>query len=116
MFVKLLVLKMIKYIPFLKFKTNEIKSVAELEQAIRDRIIPLYDIPRTTSIMNEDDIDKRLSIGIKQLIKTQKNTVSYPFIIDNFDIDDSIFLAGVPRVSSYPEITVYISNYSSISF
>ncbi len=97
MFVKLLVLKMIKYIPFLKFKTNEIKSVAELEQAIRDRIIPLYDIPRTTSIMNEEDIDKRLSIGIKQLIKTQKNTASYPFIIDNFDIDDSIFLAGVPQ-------------------
>jgi hypothetical protein len=63
--------------------------------------------------MSENDINERIRIAEKELIKYQKDSPSYPFFIDNFDIDDSITLAGVPqyravltRLSAYPIIPV----------
>nr|WP_299241469.1 hypothetical protein [uncultured Halomonas sp.] len=85
---------MIKYIPFLKLKTNEIKGVAQLTQAIRDQIVPLYDIARSKQIMSEPEIIERLRIAHKELKKSQAIVPSYSFFIDNFDIDDSIDLLG----------------------
>jgi len=88
---------MIKYIPFLKFKQNEILGIGELEQGIRNQIAPLFDIPRTQRIMDAKEIDRRLDLAETDLNKTTKQAPAYPFLIDNFDIDDSIDLYGVPQ-------------------
>jgi hypothetical protein len=104
---------MIKYIPFLKFKKNEIEGVAQLSQQIRDQVVPLYDIPLSQKIMLEADINNRIRIAENELIKFQKNSPVYPFFIDNFDIDDSINLGGAPqyravlaRLAKYPIVPI----------
>lgn len=111
MFAKLLVSQMIKYVPFLKFKKNEIEGVGQLTQDVRDQIVPLYDIPLSQKVMSEADINERVRIAENALINSQKHSPAYPFIIDNFDVDDSICLAGNPqyrsilaRLAAYPII------------
>lgn len=47
---------MIKYVPFLKLKQNEIQSVGVLDGGIRDQIAPMYDIPRTQKVMDEAEV------------------------------------------------------------
>lgn len=100
---------MFKYIPFLKFKQNEIQGVLNLSQSVRDQIVPLYDIPRSKKEMSEGDINERLRLAINELEKSRKIAPDYPFIIDNYDLDDTIDLAGVhqyrmilTRLASYP--------------
>lgn len=88
---------MIKYVPFLKFKQNEIQGVGVLDDAIRNQIAPMYDIPRSQKVMTETEILERLRIADKTLKATQKGTVAYKFFVDNFDVDDSIDLGGVPQ-------------------
>lgn len=102
---------MIKYIPFLKFKQNEIQGVAQLTQAVRDQIAPLYDVPRSKNIMSEDDVSERIRIAERELQKSQRIAPNYLFFIDNFDIDDSIDLAGV---SQYRAILAKLAAYPII--
>lgn len=88
---------MIKYVPFLKFKQNEIQGVEKLTPAIRSQIVPLYDVPLSKKLMTEDDIASRLRIACEHLDTSSKNGASYPFFIDNFDVDDTIDIGGVPQ-------------------
>lgn len=99
---------MIKYIPFLKLKQNEIQGVAQLTQAIRDQVAPLYDVPRSKNIMSEDEISKRIRLAAAELVKSQKIAPNYLFFIDNFDIDESIDLAGIPQ---YRAILAHLKAY-----
>lgn len=104
---------MIKYIPFLKFKKNEIQGVAQLTQSVRDQIAPLYDVPRSQNIMSESEVSKRIHIAEEELKKSQSVAPNYFFFIDNFDIDDSIDIAGMPqyrailaKLAAYPIIPI----------
>ncbi|MBF0642191.1 beta family protein [Pseudomonas protegens] len=85
---------MIKYIPFLKFKQNEIQGVAQLGSVVRDQIAPLYDVPRSQSVMTEVEILKRIRLAAAELKKSKDADSEYWFFVDNFDIDESINLAG----------------------
>lgn len=99
---------MIKYVPFLKLKQNEIQSIGVLDGGIRDQIAPMYDIPRTQKVITEAEVIDRLRIGDNELKSAQAKNVSYKFFIDNFDIDDSIDLGGVPQ---YRAVLARLSNY-----
>jgi len=85
---------MIKYIPFLKFKQNEIQAVAQLDPGIRSQIVPMYDVPRSQNIMSEIEISKRIRLALADLNKSKDTDSEYWFFLDNFDIDESISLAG----------------------
>jgi len=87
---------MIKYVPFLKLKQNEIQSVGVLDGGIRDQIAPMYDIPRTQKVMDEDEVIDRLRIADKELGNALENGINYKFFVDNFDVDDSVDL-GMSR-------------------
>lgn len=104
---------MIKYIPFLKFKQNEIQGIGQLTKAIRDQIVPFYDVPRSQKIMSENEVSRRIRIAEKELTKSSGGARCYPFFIDNFDVDDNIFISGTPqyrfilaKLSAYPIIPI----------
>lgn len=99
---------MIRYVPFLKLKQNEIQSVGVLDGGIRDQIAPMYDIPRTQKVMDEDEVIDRLRIADKELKSAQGKDIDYRFFVDNFDIDDSVDLGGVPQ---YRVVLATLSNY-----
>ncbi len=102
---------MIKYIPFLKFKQNEIQGVAQLDSAIRSQIAPLYDVPRSQNIMTEAEVLKRIKLASADLKKSRESGSEYWFFVDNFDIDESISLAGVPQ---YRYILNFLKDYQTI--
>lgn len=102
---------MIKYVPFLKFKQNEIQGVGVLDDAIRNQIVPMYDVPRSEVVMTEGEVLERLRIAGKNLKSGRKKSISYKFFVDNFDIDDTIDLGGV---SQYRAILNYLSDYAII--
>jgi hypothetical protein len=85
---------MIKYIPFLKFKQNEIQGVAQLDSGIRNQITPLYDVPRSQNVMTEIEILKRIRLAATELKKSKDANSEYWFFVDNLDIDESINLSG----------------------
>lgn len=99
---------MIKYVPFLKLKQNEIQSVGVLDGHIRDQIAPMYDIPRTQKVMGEDEVIDRLRIAEKELGNALEKDINYKFFVDNFDVDDSVDLGGVPQ---YRAVLTMLSNY-----
>ncbi|MFS2123584.1 beta family protein [Pseudomonas sp. Pseusp97] len=99
---------MIKYVPFLKFKQNEIQGVAKLDAGILGQIVPLYDVPLSKKNMTEEDIDSRIRIACEHLDDSNEDGVNYPFFIDNFDVDDTIDLAGIPQ---YREILNRLAAY-----
>ena len=88
---------MIKYIPFLKFKQNELQGVAQLDSGIRNQIVPLYDVPRSQNIMTEAEIFKRIRLAATELKKSKDTDSEYYFFVDNIDIDESISLTGVDQ-------------------
>jgi hypothetical protein len=81
------------YTPFLKFKQNEILALSTLDEAEKASIIPLFDIPRPKE-QTDSNIIERLEIGLK---KIEQQVPDIAFYIDNFDLDDSVFLNGVPQ-------------------
>ncbi|MEN1775861.1 beta family protein, partial [Pseudomonas aeruginosa] len=101
-------LPMIKYVPFLKLKQNEIQSVGVLDGGIRDQIAPMYDIPRTQKVMDEAEVIDRLRIADKELGNARGKDIDYKFFVDNFDVDDSVDLGGVPQ---YRAVLTMLSNY-----
>ncbi|WP_166110510.1 hypothetical protein [Pseudoalteromonas sp. Z9A5] len=79
------------YIPFLKFKVNEVAAVKSLSLNDIKRLTPFFDLPR------KDILD---SNSLKSLIDTayrkyEINLLSLPFFyLDNFDINDAILING----------------------
>ncbi|MGL4484086.1 MAG: beta family protein [Anaerovoracaceae bacterium] len=80
-----------KYVPFLKFKVNEISALKTLTLADRKIITPFFDLPR------KDEMDQKSLIkNIDTLYrKYEINLTELPaFYIDNFDISDAIKING----------------------
>lgn len=84
---------MSSYTPFLKFKQNEILALSELDDDAINSIVPFFDIPRPKE-QTAASIIERIKIG---LTKIESRLPDSTFYIDNFDLDDSIFLGGIPQ-------------------
>lgn len=85
------------YVPFLKFKVNEIAALATLTPAIKSIIFPFLDLPKKNG-MNEDGFMRMLLRSRRAYDKHLKNLPS--FFLDNFDIDDAIKVAGDENYSA----------------
>lgn len=80
---------MIKYIPFLKYKSNEIISLGVLDSDVKEQIIPFFDAPQIKKSQPEEDrrIFKKKTNDLSKSVK--KHLGGYNEIYaDNFDIDD----------------------------
>jgi hypothetical protein len=74
------------YIPFLKFKQNEIMALKELEPAIKDKITPFFDYPPDQDDKKPKSMDEQVPKRAKQL---QKHFGAGKTIyVDAYDIDD----------------------------
>lgn len=79
------------YVPFLKYKVNEVSALKALSLTDRRRVTPFFDLPR------QDNLN---SASLKKIIdkahrKYEINLTQLPYIyIDNFDINDSIKING----------------------
>lgn len=80
---------MIEYVPFLKYKVNEIAALRALNDEDIERISPFFDLPRKDNLNSED---LRLMVD-RAYRKYEINLGRLPlFYIDNFDIDDRILI------------------------
>jgi hypothetical protein len=79
------------YIPFLKFKVNEVGALKELEVSLKENLTPFFDLPR-----KEDVTEEAFKQMIEQLVrKYELNLKAFPaFYLDNYDIDDSLTIFG----------------------
>ncbi len=84
------------YIPFLKFKANEIAAVKALESFEKKNLTPFFDFARKA-----DHNSNSLSQMIDRIYrKYELNLTDLPsFYIDNFDIDDAILIDGEDNYS-----------------
>ncbi len=79
------------YVPFLKYKVNEISALKALSSSDKERVTPFFDLPRRDVLDGEalkeiiNKAHRKYEINLKQL--------PY-FYIDNFDIDDRILIDG----------------------
>jgi hypothetical protein len=82
---------MSNYVPFLKFKTNEIAALSVLEEDLKVVLTPFFDAPRKTNMTEAQ------AVGMVDTIrkKTLKHLSSFPeYYIDDFDIDDGVMVDG----------------------
>lgn len=79
------------YVPFLKYKVNEVSALKALSLTDRRRVTPFFDLPRK-DILNSASLKKTIDTAHR---KYEINLKSLPyFYIDNFDINDSILING----------------------
>ena len=79
------------YVPFLKFKVNEVAALKVLPDIDKMRITPFFDLPRK-DILDEASLKKIIDTAHR---KYEINLQLLPsFYIDNFDINDNILIAG----------------------
>ena len=77
------------YVPFLKYKVNEIAALKALEPNEKKQITPFFDLPRR-DILDSASLKKMID---KAHRKYEINLKSLPyFYLDNFDINDSILI------------------------
>jgi hypothetical protein len=81
-----------KYVPFLKAKQNEIKSISELSQQVRAEICPFFDFPKKMDGYKEDAFIEAMAGIIKRLQKNLGN--DFPFYFDNFDLEEGLKVNG----------------------
>lgn len=79
------------YVPFLKYKVNEISALKELNLVDKERITPFFDLPRR-DVLDGDTLKKNIDTAYRKYEINLKK-LSF-FYIDNFDIDDSISING----------------------
>jgi hypothetical protein len=82
---------MIKYVPFLKLKGNEIRALGSLSADVSSQVIPFFDSPkkRIPDDKTVEDVFKKDTLAAAKSAK--KHLSSYDeFYVDNFDIDDLI--------------------------
>lgn len=84
-------LKMNKYVPFLKFKQNEIMALRELSIDIKENIRPFFDFPRKNN-MTELDFMQTADKMKKKFVRHNQDISSY--YLDNYDIDEDLFING----------------------
>lgn len=83
-----------RYTPFLKLKANEVAAIASLSDAVKDKIVPFFDLARKSG-MSPAGFGSMVS---KSAVKLKKYLgLTRPFFLDNYDIDDNILLNGQPN-------------------
>lgn len=93
------------YVPFLKFKVNEIGALSKLTADIKQVLVPFLDFPRK-NLMDSNSFIEMVNKAVKS---TQKNLSHYNKIyLDNFDIDDGILIGGADNyqyiIDSFKEV------------
>lgn len=79
------------YIPFLKFKSNEIGALSSLSSEIKKRAYPFLDLPKK-SFESEAAFISSIEKNKKSV---SKHLAEFPaFFLDNYDIDDSLSVGG----------------------
>lgn len=79
------------YVPFLKYKVNEISALKALSSSDKKRVTPFFDLPRR-DILDSESLKEIIN---KAHRKYEINLKQLPFFyIDNFDIDDRILIDG----------------------
>lgn len=96
-----------KYVPFLKFKSNEVLAFKELDPDVLEHTIPFFDIPRDDNLTAES-LMKKIDDAAKKIIKHLPDLRW--FYVDNFDIDDNLKIAG------YNNYNYIINTFSKTSF
>ena len=97
------------YIPFLKAKTNEFSSLKNLDDDISKEITPFFDIPRKNKV---DYTEGNYTALIDRIVKKISGLVAIPlFYIDDYDIEDSLFVSGV---QSYQYVMLALREYAFI--
>ena len=85
------------YVPFLKFKSNEIGALATLAPDLQAKTFPFLDLPKKEG-MNEGAF---LQLVAKTERAYKTHLKSFPaFFLDNFDIDDTIKVGGQENYSA----------------
>lgn len=98
----------IKYTPFLKLKSNEVGAVTVLSPALKESIVPFFDLPRKDG-MTSKSYQVLLEKGARKIEKYLGTTK--PFFLDNFDIPDDLAAAGT---STYASVIQRFRNTSFI--
>lgn len=79
------------YVPFLKFKVNEIAALSTLAPDVQKRTYPFLDLPKKEGM-------SEVAYGVmidRAKVAFSRHLKNFPsFFLDNFDIDDSIKVAG----------------------
>ncbi|MDC5809275.1 beta family protein [Vibrio europaeus] len=80
------------YVPFLKFKANEIAAIKALKNPLKKSLTPFFDFPRKEDGTTEEDLVKSIDALYR---KYEINLEPLPyFYIDNYDIDDDLLING----------------------
>jgi len=82
---------MIKYVPFLKLKPNEIMAVKELDADLRQAVTPFFDFPYKKERTEEDF--KRTAGKMFCSVTRHLEGIPY-FYLDNLDVDSNLTVDG----------------------
>lgn len=83
---------MINYIPFLKFKSNEIIAVGELEPDVFKEIIPFFDYPKSKDGQTPDQFKNSVMRLSRSILKHIGKDAEFYF--DNFDLEHDFSVNG----------------------
>lgn len=79
------------YVPFLKFKVNEVGAISELDDDIKDELTPFFDVPRRDGLTYQDFEDQ--VSALRKKAEKYLGAVQY-FFVDTFDIPDDLCAPG----------------------
>jgi Beta protein len=82
---------MIKYVPFLKLKGNEIMAVKELDADLRQTLTPFFDFPYMKERTEESF--KKTARRMFRSINRHLKDIPY-FYLDNYDVNSSLTVDG----------------------
>ena len=81
----------IKYVPFLKLKSNEIMAVKELDDKLRKSITPFFDFPYKKDLTEKEFKNK----ANKELHRIANHISDIPyFYLDNYDVNSNLIVEG----------------------
>ena len=83
---------MSKYVPFLKLKSNEIMAIKELSIEQKHKVVPFFDLAKSSDEMTEEELQMKIDKAVKSL-KRHLNDIRSLYL-DNYDIDSSITING----------------------
>jgi hypothetical protein len=80
------------YVPFLKFKSNEVIAIGELSADVFERVSPFFDFPRP----NEDKTTETFLSDIKRLSKSVSKHIPniQELYVDTYDYDHADYIDG----------------------
>jgi hypothetical protein len=93
------------YVPFLKFKANEVHAISTLSPEIKSIVFPFFDFAKKKG-MTANTLSTTIEKAVTSASRHLKNLSG--FYLDNFDLDDSIQINGRDNyefvISSFDEI------------